>query len=82
LLVVVFGVDQRAVTLGANEAFEVPVALSVKHQVLDMDGQVTTFADLSHRLSLEIVVHGGFYTLLALQTIFGENEFSLLVCQE
>ena len=52
LLVIIFRVDQGTVALVANEALVVPVALSVKHQVLDVNGQVTTFADLSHRFSL------------------------------
>lgn len=52
LLVIIFRIDQGTVALAANEALVVPVALSVKHQVLDVNGQVTTFADLSHRFSL------------------------------
>ena len=52
LLVIISRVDQGTVALAANEALVVPVALSVKHQVLDVNGQVTTFADLSHRFSL------------------------------
>ena len=59
LFVVVLGVDQGAVALGADEALVVPVALSVEHQVLDMDGQVTTFADLRYRLSLKIITPVG-----------------------
>ena len=52
LLVIIFRIDQGTVALAANEALVVPVALSVKHQVLDVNGQVTTFADLSHRFNL------------------------------
>ena len=52
LLVIIFRVDQGTVALVANEALVVPVALSVKHQVLDVNGQVATFADLSHRFNL------------------------------
>ena len=52
LLVIIFRVDQGTVALAANEALVVPVALSVKHQVLDVNGQVATFADLSHRFNL------------------------------
>lgn len=52
LLVIIFRIDQGTVALAANEALVVPVALSVKHQVLDVNGQVATFADLSHRFNL------------------------------
>ena len=52
LLIIIFRIDQGTVALAANEALVVPVALSVKHQVLDVNGQVATFADLSHRFNL------------------------------
>ena len=45
-LVVVLGVDQRGAALAAHEALEVPVALAVEHEVLDVDGQLAPAADL------------------------------------
>ena len=55
VLVVVLGVHQGGVTLTAHETFVMPVAFSVIDQVLDMNRQFTSFADLCNRFSLKII---------------------------
>ena len=55
VLVVVLGVDQGGVTLTAHETFVMPVAFSVIDQVLDMNRQFASFADLCDRFSLKII---------------------------
>ena len=54
-LVIIFLVDKSRVALVAGEALVMPVSLSIKHQVLHMDWQLTSLAVLCHRLSLDIV---------------------------
>ena len=56
LLLVIFRVDEGRVAVGADEALAVPAALSIKHEILHMNWQLTTFAYLSHRLSLQIIL--------------------------
>ena len=53
-LVVIFLVDKSRVALVAGEALVMPVSLSIKHQVLHMDWQLTSLAVLCHRLRLDI----------------------------
>ena len=48
LLLIIFRVDEGAIALATDETFAVPTALSVKDEVLDMDGQLTSLAHLSH----------------------------------
>ena len=54
-LVIIFLVDKSRVALVAGEALIMPVSLSIKHQVLHMDWQLTSLAVLCHRLSLDII---------------------------
>ena len=56
LLLVIFRVDEGRVAVGADEALAVPAALSIKHEILHMNWQLTTFAYLSNRLSLQIIL--------------------------
>ena len=98
LLLVIFRVDEGRVAVGADEALAVPAALSIKHEILHMNWQLTTFAYLSNRLSLQIilpetiiiiifefvqkVLHFIFDALLTLQTMVRHQELSFLVSQE
>ena len=53
-LVIIFLVHKSRVTLGTAEALVVPVLLSIKHQILHMDWQLTSSAVFRHRLCLNI----------------------------
>ena len=54
-LVIIFLINKSRVALVAGEALVMPVSLSIKHQVLHMDWQLTSLTVLCHRLSLDTV---------------------------
>merc|ERR1719341_2670975 len=80
-LIIIFLIDKSRVALVAGEALVMPVSLSIKHQVLHMDWQLTSLAVLCHRLRLDIITHCNLDTLLALQPFFCQEKISLLIGQ-